>query len=57
MPYLSDPEMQPDGSDCKDIGILFDRFYMKIYRYLYYKIGDVHVAEDLAKSDRSHVVL
>ncbi len=35
-------------SDFNGIGALFDRFYGKIFRFLYYKTGDQKVAEDLA---------
>ena len=48
MPQFRDSVVQPDGSASKDIGVLFDRFYMKVFRYLFYKIGDTHIAEDLA---------
>ncbi len=30
------------------VGLLFERYYTGIFRYLYYKVGDVHVAEDLS---------
>lgn len=29
------------------IGALFERYHTGIFRYLYYKVGDVHTAEDL----------
>jgi RNA polymerase sigma-70 factor (ECF subfamily) len=30
------------------IGALFERYHTDIFRYLYYKVGDTHIAEDLA---------
>ena len=30
------------------IGALFESYHLKIFRYLYYRIGDIHIAEDLA---------
>ncbi len=30
------------------VGILFERYHPSIFRYLYYKVGDTHTAEDLA---------
>ncbi len=37
-----------DRNDQKPIDFYFDRYYIKIYRYLFYKIGDNVIAEDLA---------
>jgi len=30
------------------IGALFESYHLKIFRYLYYRVGDTHIAEDLA---------
>ena len=33
--------------DSTAIGRLFERYHSSIFRYLYYKVGDMHTAEDL----------
>jgi len=48
MPSIRNYEGLQESDDCRDVSVLFDRFYMKIFRYLYYKLGDPHIAEDLA---------
>ncbi len=37
-----------DGGDHNDIGVVFDQYYPKVVRYLYYKVGDMQIAEDMA---------
>jgi RNA polymerase sigma-70 factor (ECF subfamily) len=34
--------------DTTVIGALYEQYHLGIYRYFYYRIGDIHTAEDLA---------
>jgi RNA polymerase sigma-70 factor (ECF subfamily) len=43
----SDVIQRVSNGDRAAIGVLFERYHMGIFRYLYYKVGDVHTAEDL----------
>ena len=33
--------------DAVVIGMLYEKYHTSVYRYLYYRVGDVHTAEDL----------
>lgn len=43
------PELiaRAQSGDPAVIGDLFDRYRLSVFRYMYYKVGDLHVAEDL----------
>ena len=43
------PELiaRAQSGDPAVIGDLFDRYRLSVFRYMYYRVGDLHVAEDL----------
>ena len=42
--------------DATAIGWLFERYHTSIFRYLYYKVGDMHTAEDLTSEVFVHLM-
>ncbi len=45
--FDSDVFKRVRSGDRAAIGALFERYHTGIFRYLYYKVGDIHTAEDL----------
>ena len=37
-----------DGLDSKAIGAVYDQYFSEVYRYVLYRVGDQHLAEDIA---------
>jgi RNA polymerase sigma-70 factor, ECF subfamily len=35
------------GGDCEAFGMLYDHYHVSVYRFVYYRVGSVAVAEDL----------
>jgi len=35
------------GGDCEAFGLLYDHYHVSVYRFLYYRVGSVALAEDL----------
>ena len=35
------------GGDCEAFGMLYDHYHLAVYRFVYYRVGSVTVAEDL----------
>ena len=36
------------GLDAKAIGAVYDQYFSEVYRYVLYRVGDQHLAEDIA---------
>ena len=46
-PEQTDPIQEARLGNTAAIGAIYEKYHLTIYRYLYYRTGDVHTAEDL----------
>ncbi len=43
----NDVILKAQQGDTAKIGVLFQRYHQSVFRYLYYRVNDLHIAEDL----------
>lgn len=58
MPFSNNPEqiLRAQQGDNIEIGAIYEQYHLSIFRYLYYRVGDLYTAEDLASEVFVHMI-